>query len=604
VTTGKAQTARLLLDLCAPLERHVSPGGAQVRIGPESAHFDRKAEWFEGFARPLWGLAPLHAGGGKFDAWARFVRGIEAGTDPAHPEYWEPVRDSDQRSVEMAALGFALALAPDVLWDPLPRTARANLVAWLRGIERVAMADNNWHFFPVMAGLGLERIGAPIETSAHLDRIEAFVRSDGWYGDGAGGYIDHYGPFALHFYSLIYARHRDDARARAYRERAAAFAPQFAQWFADDGAALPIGRSLTYRFAMAGFWGALAYAGVEALPWGVIRGLWGRQVRWWLEKPVRTPEGLLPIGYTTPNMLMSEEYNSQGSPYWACKAFLPLALPDDHPFWIADEVPHPARGAVTLLPGASMLVQRRAGEVTALPGGPVRTDMRNSTDKYGRLAYATATGFAVEGERWIELGFCGDNLLAVSADGETWATRRRIQALRTGEGFIETRWSPLGGVTVTTLQGFADGWELRVHRVETAHALRMVESGYALPCHTASRRALAQACTDGAVRPAGIMLELGDLRQSVICAFDGTRGALIAAVAPNTHLQFPKASVPVLAGATAAGVHVIAAACAAGQSLAPPPAEGFGRLLAAAGWPVQRIASAPPLALVRREADS
>ena len=89
---------------------------------------------------------------------------MASGSDPAHPEHWEAVTDHDQRSVEMAALGFALALVPEHLWEPLPETAKRNLATWLGGVQRVAMADNNWHFFPVMAGLGLQRVGLPIEA--------------------------------------------------------------------------------------------------------------------------------------------------------------------------------------------------------------------------------------------------------------------------------------------------------------------------------------------------------------------------------------------------------------------------------------------------------
>lgn len=68
----RADAARLLLDLNAPLRPCFSPGRAQVRLGLDSAHFDRKAEWFEGYARPLWGLAPFAAGGGDFDGWSLF----------------------------------------------------------------------------------------------------------------------------------------------------------------------------------------------------------------------------------------------------------------------------------------------------------------------------------------------------------------------------------------------------------------------------------------------------------------------------------------------------------------------------------------------------
>jgi hypothetical protein len=606
----RADARRLLLELFKPLAGHFSSGRAQVRVGPEAAHFDRKAEWFEGFARPLWGLAPLQAGGGAFDQWDLFVQGIVSGTDPSHPEYWEPVGNNDQRSVEMAALGFALAIAPEKLWDALPQTARANLATWLGGIQGVVTSDNNWHFFPVLAGLGLQRCGIAIDQAsrdAHLARIDEFYLSDGWYGDGPGGYIDHYNGFALQFYGLIYARHMERAdpeRARIYRDRATQFAQGFRHWFAADGAGLAMGRSLTYRFAKAAFWGALAYAGVEALPWGEIRGLWARQLRWWLHQPILTGEGLLPIGYSTPNVLMSEEYNSQGSPYWAFKAFLPLALPDEHPFWSTEEAPHPVQDGVVTLRGASMIANRHRGEVVVLPGAPGRVDMRGATDKYAKLAYSTHHSLAVESDRWLPNGFCGDNILALSTDGSLWSARRSIAATRLGDDWIETQWSPLPGVTVTTLQGFSGAWELRAHRVCSDVPLLAIESGHALPYHTQSRRGLVQAITDGAERPPGVELALSDGLSSAAVCLAGRRGARSAAVAPNTHLMFPKASVPVLLGRIPETGTVLFTAVAAGRSLGLPAEGAMARLLAAAGWPETPPCTVPDIRTELRERDN
>jgi hypothetical protein len=96
---------------------------------------------------------------------------------------------------------------------------------------------------------------------------------------------------------------------------------------------------MTYRFAMAGFWGALAFADVEALPWGTIKGYYLRHLRWWADKPIAHRDGILSVGYCYPNLLMSESYSAAGSPYWAFKVFLPLALPESHPFWQAEESP-------------------------------------------------------------------------------------------------------------------------------------------------------------------------------------------------------------------------------------------------------------------------
>ena len=65
-----------LLDLFDPLLPYFSKGNARVRLDAAAAHFDRAAADLEGFARPLWGLAPFAAGGGEFLHWRRYAERI------------------------------------------------------------------------------------------------------------------------------------------------------------------------------------------------------------------------------------------------------------------------------------------------------------------------------------------------------------------------------------------------------------------------------------------------------------------------------------------------------------------------------------------------
>ncbi len=148
-----------------------------MRLGATGAVFPIVAEELEGFARPLWGLAPLAAGGGRFDDWALYQRGLASGSDPQHPEYWGVSREIHQRLVEQAALGFALLLAPDQTWNALTTEAQSRLASWLHTINDAALPDNNWHFFRVLANLGLANVGAPYSPAAiatALERLDRF----------------------------------------------------------------------------------------------------------------------------------------------------------------------------------------------------------------------------------------------------------------------------------------------------------------------------------------------------------------------------------------------------------------------------------------------
>jgi hypothetical protein len=86
----------------------MSTGGARVRLGSTGTHFDAVAAEMEGYARALWGLAPLLSADpdnveirAMRDDW---VRGLVQGTTVGGEEYWGDCIDKDQRFVEMAAI--------------------------------------------------------------------------------------------------------------------------------------------------------------------------------------------------------------------------------------------------------------------------------------------------------------------------------------------------------------------------------------------------------------------------------------------------------------------------------------------------------------------
>lgn len=110
-----------------PLAQHTSPHGALIRVpGATGIRFDDTACLVEGYARPLWGLAPLLAGGGEYEGAKRWVEGMKAGTDPESPEFWQLARDSDQRMVEQCPIGFTLAVVPE-FWQSMSDKERTNV---------------------------------------------------------------------------------------------------------------------------------------------------------------------------------------------------------------------------------------------------------------------------------------------------------------------------------------------------------------------------------------------------------------------------------------------------------------------------------------------
>ncbi|MEZ5341012.1 MAG: DUF2264 domain-containing protein [Acidimicrobiales bacterium] len=190
--------------------------------------------------------------------WDNITRGLDAGTDPASPDYWGPVSaDVDQRMVEQAAIGLAMALLPPArIWDPLSDAAKQRVATWLAGIYEFEPALNNWQFFRVLVSLGLERVGMPFDRAkndASLALIKTFERGQHWYVDGRLG-VKTTAPFALHR-PHVCGRQRPGPWRRHRGRRGSANEPaapaDFVHWFDGAGGAIAMGRSLTYQFAMA-----------------------------------------------------------------------------------------------------------------------------------------------------------------------------------------------------------------------------------------------------------------------------------------------------------------------------------------------------------------
>jgi hypothetical protein len=575
----RADVERALNDLFNPLLPFFSAGGARVRLSAAAAHFDRIAADIEGFARPLWGLAPLAAGGGGFDHWDLYRHGLANGMDPEHPEYWGQVSSTDQRMVEMAAIGFTLRVIPHLVWDPLPERAKKNIAAYLKHVRQFDYADNNWKFFRILVDLGLEEVGVDFDrslTERYLEELDGFYLGDGWYRDGNVRRIDHYIPFAMHFYGLIYARlaKGDEARAARYRERAQQFAVDIRHWYDEEGGALAFGRSLTYRFACAGIWGALAFVDLEALPWGEIKGQFLRHLRWWAQHPIADRDGVLSIGYGYPNLLMSENYNSAGSPYWALKAFLPLALPEDHPFWQAEEAPAVIPPEPVPLKHPGMVMMHTRANVVALSSGQQNYQMRFGAEKYAKFVYSSRYGFSVESDERAYRLAAFDNMIGFSDDGRHYRVRESNEAALMAGDSLYARWKPWRDVIVETWLMPANPWHIRIHRIQTPRPLHATEGGFAI-----TRADLnADTYEDGDGR--GLARSATDL--SVI--LDLTEGAKRAGRAhramPNTNLIAAKTIVPQLAGEIPAGTTVLMTA-----AMALPVGSEADGALANPPWP-------------------
>ncbi|KIY31169.1 hypothetical protein I305_06458 [Cryptococcus gattii E566] len=535
------------IALLDPLSHHTSPGGAIIDIGNTATHYDDKAVALETFARPLWGLAPLLLGGGKYVGAQRWVQGLASGTDPNSSEYWGASADKDQRMVEMSPLSFAIAIAPEVFYAGQTESVKENICRFLQSCIGKQMPDTNWLWFRVFANLALRTVGStfynPMQMQKDLERLEEFQLSShpasghesssaGWSRDGPEEVkqLDYYSSsFAIQVAQLIYAKlaiETDPERCERYKQRARDFIQDFFYYFSDEGAAIPFGRSMVYRFAVIATASTMPFADVEPpepLQWGHIKGLVLRHLRYWNDaKDIFRSDGTLNIGYRFDCMNMTENYNSPGSPYWCMKAFLCLGVPADHPFWASEELSWPSHllPPIKSLPDPMHIMCRQGGHTFLLSSGQKpHYAMRHGVAKYCKFSYSSAFGFSCPtGD--MDLGqLAADSMIALydnsdnanGGDGETWRVRREpfdcsIVGRGSAQVHLRSKWKPWNDVLVETWlvppQDTSSNWYLRVHKITSGRKLKSAEGGWTNYGQGANGRALVQSFS-GLTSPGG-----------------------------------------------------------------------------------------------------
>lgn len=546
----KSDLESLLFRLLNPLKQYYSDGKARLNLGESAAVYEQTAAEFEGFSRPLWGLVPFWYGGGNhIEFESAYQHGLKNGSDPLSNEYWGKCHDIDQRFVEMAALAYGILLTPHKLWEPLDSDARNNLADWLYQVNEYAFPPCNWMFFAVLVNLALKSVHRPFSQKVldkYLEYIESCYLSDGWYLDGQNGAKDYYISFAFHYYSLIYymvMKDEEPERCQIFRQRAEIFARDFIYWFAEDGSAIAYGRSLTYRFAQASFFSICAAAKIEVLPYPVMKGIILRHLNFWGHQPILDHAQLLTIGYAYPNLLMSEQYNAPGSPYWSMKIFACLMLPEEHPFWNTKSMPLPELNSLQSISNQSMIIQRLFGHVSAYTGGhPIPHAHVHTEAKYSKFVYSSHFAFSTPRSMYSLEEAAPDSSLAFSIHGLIY-TKGLSKNISVSKNQIRMDWSPCNGISVHTTLKLVPNGHLRIHEIQSDLECTAFDCGFSFPdtFSTEISEQYINILIPEHFEYAHVCRE--EHRYTVSCKTDLGEASYIKA-SPNTNLMFPKTIIP------------------------------------------------------------
>ncbi|MGP5008254.1 DUF2264 domain-containing protein [Brachybacterium tyrofermentans] len=460
-------------QLLLALRPHATEEFSQLRPPGRPSRSGDDSDGLEGFARSFLIAASLQHGRGGADPHGHaehYARGIAAGVDPhsAHP--WPRPSTLPQSKVEACSVALGLDLTREWIWDRFEETTRQQVIAWFREVIGTRYPDNNWVWFRLIVLTFLRSVddsfadgedAAALRTDLTHDlRVhESCVDQAGWFTDGPERSVDHYNTWAFAVLPTLWLRMRgieDLARdglvtamdEDRHRSRLALFVRDALGLVGADGSPLVQGRSLVYRLAAAGpFWSA-ALAGLADGPApevgpGTLRRAASGELAHFLRHGVPDEQGLLTLGWHHAFPDMAQNYSGPGSPYWACKGFLGLALPAEHPVWTATEQPLPVEEGdeIVSLPTPGWLVSRTRED------GIVRV-INHGTDHglpgvlgadaplYARWAYSTATCPAMRGPS-SEVPV--DSTVALVHPGLGWSHRAGFDRLA-------VRTAPLAGI--------------------------------------------------------------------------------------------------------------------------------------------------------------
>jgi hypothetical protein len=546
--------AKLLLAMLEPTMKHLICENSGFDFGSGGASYRPRTIALEAWSRMLWGLGPFLAGGFSWEGSSTLLKGLKTGPG----KHWGNPEEGDQRFVEMAAVSLSIMLKREVFWDALTAEEQKRLYDYLDSINHHPFIRNNWVLFRVLVNLAFEHLGLPFceeHIQEDMDLIDEFYTGDGWYKDKVP--YDMYNPWAIHFYSLIYCKQRkatDRERCERIERRSTEFAQEFVYFFNEEGACIPYGRSLTYRFAAVCFFSAAAYANVEVVDWGVMKSLVLGNLRWWIKNPIFDNAGILSVGYRYPTTIVADMYNAPGSPYWAFKTFLVLSLAEDHPFWKAEEKPVAYEKTKVLKVPSAIIMHTSDKDVVYLNNGqnPLLR-MCQVVEKYTKFAYSIHRGFStsVGGHELHHLAI--DNTLCFSEPGENYfRTKDKTLDKSCSPRMLKNTWKPYEDVFVTTYLIPASDWHVRIHRVESGRKLEAVEGGFALSKFDPENWADVPCKQEANI---GLSYPWGS---SAILSLSKGREGFIQTPIPNTNLMYPCVETPALKSSIEVGVTYLA----------------------------------------------
>lgn len=322
---------------------------------PNDPEWKFKAQEFEGLARTFMLAAPLLKENPDLTVAGIRLRDYYANqlvlaTDPKSPRYLLTLSEifakhgvqQYQHTVEGGALAIGINYSKSCIWDRLTQPQRDQIAGVLSDYGHNRTIGHNWRYFNVLMLSFLHNEGFKADRTAirdHIQNLLACYVGDGWYRDDET--FDYYNPWGFHFYGPIWCSwygYKNEPEAAALIEKwNALFMRSYPRFFSRDAKQFMWGRSIIYRCAASAAFGASFLLRRTAADPGWCRRVASGNIMQFLGREDVFLNGVPCLGYFGPFAPLVQFYSCAASPFWISKAFLPLALPADSPFWTARE---------------------------------------------------------------------------------------------------------------------------------------------------------------------------------------------------------------------------------------------------------------------------
>jgi hypothetical protein len=363
---SREEWLRILVRLADPVLGALATGSLRrtmpVELSATATSERRDYAHLEAVGRLLAGIAPwLELGADDSREGAQRARlaalarqGLERGTDPASPDYFNFTRGR-QPLVDAAFLAHAIVRAPKQLWTPLEPRVKRLVVDALKATRAIQPVVSNWLLFSAMVEAALCMMSEPwdrMRVDYAVRQHHQWYKGDGMYGDGPSLHMDYYNSYVIHPMLLDVLRVTSTAtdewksiHAEAVT-RARRYAAIQERMISPEGTFPPIGRSLAYRCGAFQLLGqmALRHELPDELRPAQVRGAMSAMIRRTMDAPgTFDRSGWLTVGLAGHQPKLGEGYISSGSAYLCAVGLLPLGLPAADLFWSAPSEPWTAK---------------------------------------------------------------------------------------------------------------------------------------------------------------------------------------------------------------------------------------------------------------------